>query len=101
MEHLGIVHDDLTDDHAPLVPAKPCLVTQRHFLEAPVEGSWVPMVNAGTFVKEGSLLGYTTDFFGRQRTFECLAPADGLLLMRFEAPLGGPLGHVYMFPSWV
>ena len=30
-------------------------------------------------------MGYTSDLFGRERTFEALAPCDGLLLIRFEA----------------
>ena len=84
MGHLGIIKPtpENTNNNLP----GHCLVKQRHFIEAPQEGSWIPLVDTGTFVKEGTLLGYTTNFFGRERSFEALAPSDGLLLIRFESP---------------
>ncbi|VEU39329.1 unnamed protein product [Pseudo-nitzschia multistriata] len=87
MGHLGMFleenattsNDTVEDDH-------PCLVTNRRFIDAPTEGSWVALVNTGSFVKEGTLLGTITDFSGRNTIFEAKAPCDGLLLIRFETP---------------
>jgi predicted deacylase len=65
---------------------KPCLVKERHFIEAPLKGSWVPLVDTGTFVARGTSLGYMTDFYGRRKIFEAPAPSNGLLLIRYESP---------------
>ena len=90
MIHLGILSE------ANAIPKKltkkennieePCLVKDRHFIEAPVGGSWIPLVDTGTFVMRGNLLGYITDLYGRNQIYEVSAPEDGLLLIRFESP---------------
>ena len=88
MDHLGLEPSFMahpSNDNLPRT-SEVCLVRERHFIEAPEGGSWVPLVDTGSFITQGTLLGYTTDLFGRNRTFEALAPADGLLLIRFEAP---------------
>ena len=65
---------------------QPCLVKERKLIEAPLGGSWVPLVDTGAFVSRGTSLGYITDFYGRKQIFEASAPSDGLLLIRYESP---------------
>lgn len=80
LQHKGILkQDDDDDDEAP------CLVKDRQFIEAPMEGSWIPLIDSGTFVLRGTRIGYITDLFGKNR-FPVSAPEDGLLLIRFETP---------------
>lgn len=65
---------------------EPCLIKERYFVEAPLDGSWTPLVDAGTFVAQGTSMGYVTDFHGRATNFEPIAPSEGLLIIRYESP---------------
>ncbi|MEM9533065.1 MAG: M14 family metallopeptidase [Pseudomonadota bacterium] len=66
-------------------PPTPVFIRDRTSIRSPVDGSWNPLVDAGTRVEEGQKLGVVTDWYGRP-VFEAIAPADGLLLLRLEAP---------------
>ncbi|MFK7958580.1 MAG: succinylglutamate desuccinylase/aspartoacylase family protein [Lysobacterales bacterium] len=79
MAHLGMT----TERFDPL--PNPILVQQRESVKSPVDGSWVPRVDAGEIVRKGQILGQVTDWHG-QVVFEAQSPVDGLLLIRLEAP---------------
>lgn len=66
-------------------PPDPVLIRERASIRSPADGSWNPLAQAGTKVREGQKLGYVTDWYGRP-VFDAVAPFDGLLLLRLEAP---------------
>eukprot|EP01083_Nonionella_stella_P020449 56688_1 len=49
-------------------------------------GSWIPLVDTGTYVTRGTLIGYVADLYGRSKIFDAKAPSDGLVLIRFDTP---------------
>ncbi|MEO1573327.1 MAG: succinylglutamate desuccinylase/aspartoacylase family protein [Pseudomonadota bacterium] len=79
LSHMGILKASF-----PALP-EPIVIRERKSVKAPRDGSWNALVEAGTRVREGQLLGYLTDWHGN-RVFEARAPMDGLLLIRLEAP---------------
>ncbi|MEO0421771.1 MAG: succinylglutamate desuccinylase/aspartoacylase family protein [Pseudomonadota bacterium] len=79
MDHLGILPADLD----PPPPAR--FIRERGSISAPAEGAWVALIDAGTPVTEGELIGYLTNLHG-ERIFEARAPMAGTLLIRLEAP---------------
>lgn len=79
MAHLGMTAERFT----PVTEAT--VIREREYIGAPQDGSWVPLIDAGTVVSKGDLIGYMTDWYGN-RVFEAYAPIDGLLLLRLEAP---------------
>jgi predicted deacylase len=79
MAHMGI-----TKDQFPAV-TPPKIIKDRHSITAPQNGSWVPLIDAGSVVKKGDLIGYLTDWHGNH-IFEAHAPITGLMLLRLEAP---------------
>lgn len=85
-----IIHKKFTnvdvEEHQYSHPHQPCLVKERYFIESPLTGSWIPLIDTGTFVQKGASLGYLTDLYGRTTIYEAEAPTDGLLLIRFESP---------------
>ena len=83
LDHLGISIQAEEDN---VVQDEPCLVKERYFIDAPMDGSWVSLVDTETFITQGTSLGYMTDFFGRNRIFEAVAPSDGLVIIRFDSP---------------
>ena len=95
MRHLGMLEQEVKTPNGQ--KNDPCLVTERHFIDAPVEGSWIPSIDTGTFVAEGDVLGTITDFTGRNSLFVATSPSDGLLLIRLETPpvlAGDPLAVI-------
>ena len=66
-------------------PQNQKIIYDRQSIPSPVDGSWVPLRNAGQAVSEGELLGYVTDLYGR-RVFEARSPKDGMLMLRLSAP---------------
>lgn len=79
MLHLGILSGELGAAPAPRI------IRERAWLESPLDGAWVALIDAGTAVAQGDLIGYLTDLHGR-RVFDARAPMAGQLLIRLEAP---------------
>ncbi len=79
MSHLGMINRAFD------APPAPTIIRVRMSNKAPQNGSWTPLIDAGEMVKTGDLIGYLTDFHG-VRIFDATSPADGLLLLRLEAP---------------
>lgn len=79
MDHMNI----LSSGMAPVDPPK--VFGQRHSVNAPEDGSWFPLVDTETMVKQDDVIGYMTDWYGN-RIFEARAPVSGMLILRLEAP---------------
>jgi len=79
LAHLKMISDDF-----PAIEQQ-TVITDRTWIAAPQDGTWVGIKQAGTRVTEGELIGYLTDFHGR-RVLEARAPHDGLLLLTLTAP---------------
>ncbi len=79
MDHMGILPSSL-----PPV-TEPKIFGDRHSVNAPLDGSWFPLVDTEKMVVEGELIGYMTDWYGN-RIFEARAPVSGMLILRLEAP---------------
>ena len=77
---------DIHEDSSAIVKKQPCHVKERVFIESPMHGSWVSLVDTGAFVQKGTSLGSVTDLYGNETIFEAIAPNDGLLLIRFNSP---------------
>ena len=45
----------------------PCINKGRRYITAPVMGSWIPLVDTGSYVTRGTLIGYVTDLYGRSK----------------------------------
>ena len=65
--------------------------TEPQYLESTVyvnsaeTGTFFPLATRGERVRKGQLLGYVTDFYGR-RSFEAIAPEDGVILYLNSTP---------------
>jgi predicted deacylase len=79
MAHMGII-----DEVFPALP-EANIIIERESINAPEDGAWNPLLDAGKTVQEGDLIGFMTDWYGN-RIFEARAPISGLLLLRFESP---------------
>ena len=95
MAHLGMTSLEFPS------PPEPIVIRERSSITSPVDGSWIPQVDAGERVSRGQRLGVVTDWHGRQ-VFEATAPTDGLVLLRLEAPpvrAGETVATIAVLPS--
>jgi hypothetical protein len=77
-------------------PRQPVWVRRFEVLRSPLTGVWHPAVTRGQAVREGALIGWLTDLFGRGRT-EIRAPFAGQMLYVVATPAmnqSEPLGMV-------
>lgn len=64
---------------------RPVWFVRTEVLTSPATGVWMPAVEVGQYVAEGTLLGYVTDFFG-DRIAEVRAPFAGVAMYIVETP---------------
>ncbi len=64
---------------APTPVEHPVWIGKVDTVESPQAGVFYPLVERGTYVAQGTRIGYVTDYFGRT-IFEAKAPAAGVIL---------------------
>lgn len=64
---------------APIPVEHPVWIGKIDTVESTQPGIFYPMVDRGTYVAQGTRLGYVTDYFGRT-VFEATAPSAGVVL---------------------
>jgi predicted deacylase len=70
---------------APTPVEHPVWIARVDTVESPEAGIFYPLVERGTYVAQGTSLGYVTDYFGRT-IHEATAPAAGVILYICSVP---------------
>ena len=79
MRHLGMLGGPVEK------VARPIWIERTEVLTSPATGVWHPLVERGTFVTQGTAVGYLTDFFGN-RVAEVPATFPGVVLYVIGTP---------------